>query len=112
MAHVEEIRAGLGDDGALARLLAAIPLPPSVRELLSKPFFGRRWHREQQCDYWLASDGENVVCLRIHGADGALVARVRARFDDLRRKQPGLGPTRKILRELLAAISREDDRIA
>lgn len=86
--HIEEIRARLDNESALARFIAAVPFPPSICALLRKPIFCRGWPREQQCDYWLASDGADVVCV-IAGGSAVLMSEVRARFDDLRLNQSG-----------------------
>lgn len=101
--RIEEVRAQFGDDPALTKLLASIPFPPSVRPLLAKRFLGRKWNGVRKWDYWLASDGANVVSLRITGASADVIARVRLRFDELFESTPGLEPSRKTLRQLIAA---------
>lgn len=83
-------------------------MPHSVRPLLRRQFFGRRWDCATQCDHWLASDGTTVVVLKISGAPAHAVSRMRSRFDDLRRKHPGLIPSHEMVRELLATIARDD----
>jgi hypothetical protein len=50
--------------------------------------------------------------VKIFGAPAALIARARAQFDDLRDTTPELTPSRKLLRQLLARIKREQDRLA
>lgn len=105
MIRIEEFQAHLADHAALAKLLASIPLPRSVRPLLGKPFFGRKWNAPQQRDHWLASDGVRVVYLEISGISASLVARLRMRFDDRRTATPGLIPSRKAILDLLSLIS-------
>jgi len=109
--RIEEAQAYLGDDVALATLLAKGPLPILVGLLLHKPFFGRKWDSAQQSDHWLASDGTRVVSLEISGASASAVARTRLRFDDLRVISPGLLPSLKILHDLLEEIAREDNQV-
>ena len=112
LVYVEEVLARLSDEPALARLLASIPtIPQSVRPLLSKPFFGRKWDCAKQLDHWLASDGATVVCLKISGASASVAMRMRLRFDDLRGATPGLQPSRRTVHRLLEAIAREDGRL-
>ncbi|HEX5462452.1 MAG TPA: hypothetical protein VFX20_20965 [Steroidobacteraceae bacterium] len=110
--RIEEAQAHLGDDVALATLLANGPLPILVGPLLHKPFFGRKWDSAKQSDHWLASDGARVVSLEISGASASAVARTRLRFDDLRIISPGLLPSLKILHDLLEEIGREDSQAA
>ena len=110
MIRIEEIRAHLGDNAALTRLLARVPVPPSVASLLRKPFFTRKWDSTTHSDHWLASDGAMVVSLRISGASASAVARVRSRFDDLRIASPGLEPSRKALHHILETIAKEDSQ--
>ena len=109
--RIEEAQAHLGDDVALATLLAKGPLPILVGPLLHKPFFGRKWDSAKQSDHWLASDGERVVSLEISGASASAVARTRLRFDDLRVISPGLLPSLKILHDLLEEIAHEDNEV-
>jgi hypothetical protein len=99
--RLEESRARLGDDGALAALLASIPLPVFVEPLLHKLFFERKWDYPKQRDHWIASDGTTVVSLTISGASATTVAGLRLRFDDLRILSPGLQPSLGILHDLL-----------
>lgn len=108
--RIEETRAHLGDDVALAALLANIPFPLFVAPLLQKPFFERKWDYLKQCDHWIASDGTTVVSLTIAGASAAAVARMRLRFDDCRIVSPALQPSLKILHDLLEGIAREAGR--
>ena len=108
MVQIEELEARLADDVALANLLASIPLPRSVRPLLRRSFFGRKWNPVHQIDHWFGSNGTTVVCVKISGATAAATARMRMRFDDLRSASPGLQPSRKILHSLIEAIARED----
>jgi hypothetical protein len=91
----------LGDDAALAALLAGIPLPVFVEPLLHRRFFERKWDYLKQRDHWIGSDGTTVVSLTIAGANAATVARIRLRFDDLRIVSPGLQPSLAILHDLL-----------
>ena len=112
MVCIEETQAHLGDDAALAILLASVPLPALVGRLLRKPFFGRKWDSARQSDLWLASDGTMAVSFRISGASAAAVARMRLRFDDLRFASPGLLPSRRVLHDLLEQIAREDSHAA
>ena len=111
MIFIEEFRAHLGDHAALAKLLASMPLPRSVRPLLLKPFFGRKWNSMEQRDHWLASDGLRVVYIEISGVSASLAARLRMRFDDCRAATPGLIPSRTAILELLSLIT-EDSRVA
>jgi hypothetical protein len=104
--HIEEVRAHLGDDIALAALLVRIPLPLFVEPLLHKPFFERKWDYQNRRDHWIASDGTTVASVTISGADAAAVARIRLRFDDLRIVCPALQPSLKILHDLLEEIAR------
>lgn len=99
--RLEETRARLGDDIALAALLAAIPFPVFVEPLLHKLFFERKWDYLKQRDHWIASDGTTVVSLTISGASAATVAAIRLRFDDLRILSPALQPSLGILHDLL-----------
>jgi hypothetical protein len=108
--RIEETRTHLGDDVALAALLASIPFPLFVAPLLQKPFFERKWDYLKQCDHWIASDGTTVVSLTISGASAAAVARMRLRFDDRRIVSPALQPSLKILHDLLEGIAREAGR--
>lgn len=110
--RIDELQARLSDDAALAKLLESIPLPHSVGPLLRKSFLGRKWDCRRQSDHWLASDGRTVVSLKISGASASAVARMRMRFDDLCIATPGLQPSRTTLCALLAAIAREDGRVA
>lgn len=106
--RIEETRAPLGDDIALAALLASIPFPLFVAPLLHKPFFERKWDYQKQCDHWIASDGTTVVSVTISGANAAAVARIRLRFDDLRIVSPALQPSLGILHDLIAREARRD----
>lgn len=108
--RIEEARARLGDDSALAALLAGIPFPLFVEPLLHKPFFERKWDYQKQCDHWIASDGTNVVSLTISGASAAAVARIRLRFDDLRIVSPALQPSLNIMHDLVEEVARETGR--
>jgi hypothetical protein len=108
--RIEETRAHLGDDIALAALLAGIPFPLFVEPLLHKPFFERKWDYLKQCDHWMASDGTTVVSMTISGANAAVVAKMRLRFDDLRIVSPALQPSLKSLHDLLEEIARAAGR--
>lgn len=88
MVDVEEIRVRVDDPSALEALLGLIPHPPSVRELLGRRFFGRRWSVTAHCDFWLSSDGDTVVCLIIRGADSDNIERIRSAYDALRPNGP------------------------
>jgi hypothetical protein len=112
LVYVEEIRAQLGDEVALAKLLASIPLPHSVRPLLRKPFFGRKWDCTRELDHWFASDGTTVLCLEISGVSASVALRMRLRFDDLRNASPGLHLSRKVVHGLLEAVAREDGKVS
>lgn len=83
MITVEEIRAPIQNKSALDALLGPIPHPPTVRGQLKRPFFGRRWSAASQCDHWLSSDGEIVVCVIIHGATSEEITRIRSAYDAL-----------------------------
>lgn len=110
LVRIEEIEVHLGDDTALLALLSSVPWPAVVAPLLHRPFFGRKWDFETKSDRWLASDGATVMSLRISGAGATAVARMRARFDDLRLASPGLLPSHGILHDLLEEIAREDSQ--
>lgn len=103
--RIEETRAYLGDDAALAALLAGLSIPPFVEPLLHKPFFERRWDCAKRRDHWIASDGTMVVSLMISGASASDVAGMRARFDDLRIVSPRLQPSLMILHDLLEELA-------
>lgn len=108
--RLEETRTRLGDDAALAALLAGIPLPVFVEPLLHRPFFERKWDCLNQRDHWIASDGTTLVSLTITGANAATVARIRLRFDDLRIVSPGLQPSLGILHDILEKDAHEPGR--
>lgn len=108
MVRINEIEAHLADEGALAQLLASIPFPLTVGALVRKPFFARRWNRTEQRDCWLASDGDTVRAVTIHGASAAMVARIRSRFDDLRSATAGLELSSKAVQRIADAIVREE----
>jgi hypothetical protein len=97
----------LRDDEALSRLLQSTPYPRSVRRLLRKGFFGRRWHQVESCDYWLASDGVVAMLFKICGATAAQVSAIRMRFDERAAKHPGLELTRELLCELVTFVTGE-----
>lgn len=105
--RIDEARAQLRDDIALAALVASIPLPLFVEPLLRKPFFERKWDYMRQRDHWIASDGETATLLTISGASASTVAEIRSRFDDLRIVSPGLQPSLRILHDLLEQTARE-----
>lgn len=83
MITVEGIRAPIQNKSALDALLGPIPHPPTVGGQLKRPFFGRRWSVASQCDHWLSSDGEIVVCVIIHGATSGEITRIRSAYDAL-----------------------------
>ena len=89
MIYVEEASASAHDQAALEALLLGVPHPPTVRKLLKKRFFGRRWDRSNHSDYWLSSNGERVVCVTIRGAAPDVIAVVRSRLDAVRAEQTG-----------------------
>ncbi len=99
MVIVEEVRARI-DESALESLLGLVPHPPSVRELLGRRFFGRRWRVTGHSDFWLSSDGETVVCLIIRGANPENAKRIRAAYDALRPD----GPPRVLSRDFVTRL--------
>lgn len=100
MVNVEEIRVRVDDHPALEALLGLIPHPPSVRKLLGKRFFGRRWSVTSHCDFWLSSDGNTVVCLIIRGANPGNIERIRSAYDALRPN----GPPRVLSRDFVNGL--------
>ncbi len=108
MIHVEESRVPANDEAALGALLVRVPHPPSVRKLLRKHFFGRRWNRVTGCDYWLASNGQTVVCVTICGAAPDVIANLRSRFDAIRDRQLPFVLSHDAVRDLLKTVVGED----
>lgn len=108
MVTVEEIRASLRDESAIESLLRRVPHPPTVRQLLRRRFFGRRWSVTDHCDFWLSSNGKTVVCLIIRGANPETIERIRAAYDALRPNGPPevlshdfvTGLVKRVLREV------------
>jgi hypothetical protein len=86
-------------------LVVAVPHPPAVRTLLSKKFFGRRWQKAESSDYWLASDGETVVSLRISGVTAAQAYAIRRRYDELVALTPHLQLSRDLLCKLVHGVT-------
>ena len=107
MIYVLEERSSLNDDEPLSKVLLSTPYPRSVRRLLRKGFFGRRWQKTESCDYWLASDGVVAVLFRISGATAAQVSAIRLRFDERAAKHPGLELSRELLCELVTFVTGE-----
>ena len=103
--RVEEQRIAVDDEAALAQALVSIPYPDSVRGLLGKEFFGRRWQQEECCDYWLASDGDTVVWLKIRGATATQVADIRFRFDVIVDQYPGTRPSKSLICDFVNAVT-------
>jgi hypothetical protein len=83
-ATVQRGDAPLTDRAALDRLLHHLPEAEEVRPRLVEPFFARAWDPERQCDYWVASDGQQVTCYTISGLTLQQAAAVRVRWDALR----------------------------
>src|SRR5262245_35680518 len=81
MIYVQADQVSLDDEAGMRHFLASIPHPGTVRRLLAKGFFGRRWQQAESCDYWLVSDGKNAAYFRICGASAAQIYAIRLRFD-------------------------------
>jgi hypothetical protein len=107
MIYVVAERLPLKDDESLSSLLLSTPYPRSVRRLLRKGFFGRRWQQVEECDYWLASDGVVAMLFRICGATAAQVSAIRMRFDERAAKHPGLELSRELLCEIVTFVTGE-----
>jgi hypothetical protein len=107
MVYVQVHRARLDDEPGLLRLLAATCHPLSVRSMLSKPFFGRRWQQRESRDCWLASDGKKVLCMNIRGASSAQIAAIRLRFDHLASRRARVDLSPQLLCELVASVTGE-----
>jgi hypothetical protein len=107
MIYVQAGQASLRDDDALTRLLTSIPHPPAVRLLLRKSFFGRRWQQGEGCDYWLISNGETAVCMRICGATAAQVYAIRMRFDAMAARSAVIELSRDLLCKLVREVTGE-----
>jgi hypothetical protein len=105
MIEIQEFRARLDDEQDLAQLLESIPYPSSVRAMLAKTFFGRRWDANQPCDTWLASDGKSVVCLKICGVTAKQIAAIRFRFDELKSRDAGLQLSRDLISDLAEHVT-------
>jgi hypothetical protein len=105
MISVQTIRAPLAEGPALSQLLDSIPYPESVRRLLGKGYFGRRWAQREACDYWLACDGQEAICWRILGATTSQVYAIRTRFDEMLALNPRLRLSRDLLCQLLSSIA-------
>jgi hypothetical protein len=106
MIYVQADHVSLDDEAGLRRFLTSIPHPRTVRELLGKGFFGRRWQQTESCDYWLVSDGKNAACFRIAGASAAQIYAIRLRFD-VHLKDANLELSRELLCELVRAVTGE-----
>ncbi len=103
--YVQATQTSLDDETAVRQLLVSVPHPPSVRTLLAKKFFGRRWQQAESCDYWLASDGEKVVGLRIRGVTSAQAFAIRLRYDELAALLPELALSRDLLCRLVKGVT-------
>ena len=68
-AKISSARARIDDAAALSRLLGEVPLAEDFRQLLSKPFFTRRWQQSMNRSFWITSDGTTAVCLTLTGLD-------------------------------------------
>ena len=107
MIHVQTHSACLDDEPGLSRLLSCVPFPSSVRSLLLRRYFGRRWQQQETCDYWLASDGAIVSCWRICNATAAQVLAIRLRFDELADRDADLEISRELICTLVSGVTGE-----
>jgi hypothetical protein len=105
MIEIQEYEAQLDDENDLAHLLESIPYPSSVRAMLARTFFGRRWDANQNCDTWLASDGKRVVCLKIRGVTAKQIAAIRFSFDELQSRDAGLQLSRNLISDLAEHVT-------
>jgi hypothetical protein len=107
MIYVQADQVSLDDEAGMRRLLASIPHPGTVRQLLAKGFFGRRWQQTESCDYWLVSNGKMAAYFRICGASAAQIYAIRLRFDVRVVKHPDFEISRDSLCELVKAVTGE-----
>lgn len=110
MIYVQAEEVSLGDEAGLRHFLSAIPHPGTVRKLLAKGFFGRRWQQVEACDYWLLSDGKNAAYFRICGASAAQIYAIRLRFDVLAMKTADLVLSLDLLCDLVRAVADDCER--
>jgi hypothetical protein len=110
MIYVQAEQVSLGDDADTQRFLSALPHPATVRKLLAKGFFGRRWQSVEACDYWLVSDGKTAAYFRICGASAAQIYAIRLRFDALVIRDVDLELSRDMLCDLVKAVTGECER--
>jgi hypothetical protein len=110
MIYVQADKVSLDDDAGLRRFLASIPHPGTVRKLLRKGFFGRRWQQAESCDYWLVSDGESAASFRICGASAAQIYAIRLRFDVLVAKHADFVLSRDMLCDVVKAVTGECEK--
>jgi hypothetical protein len=77
---VYETHALISDKPAINALLEPIPDAKLLRPKLQRDCTAHHWDPEQQIDYWVFSNGRNIVRLSIEGLDEQEVARSRALF--------------------------------
>ena len=66
------------DNGvAIDRLMALIPNPAELRPLVRKRFAKAIYDHRTKRDYWIAGDGNHLVCLMITGIGLEEVAQIR-----------------------------------
>jgi hypothetical protein len=107
MIYVQADEVSLDDDTGLGHFLQSLPHPGTVRKLLTKGFFGRRWQQTESCDYWLVSDGTKAAYFRISGASAAQIYAIRLRFDVLVTKDADFELSRDLLCEVVRAVTGE-----
>jgi hypothetical protein len=110
MIYVQADEVSLDDEAGLRHFLSAIPHPATVRTLLAKGFFGRRWQQVESCDYWLVSDGQRAACFRICGATAAQIYAIRLRFDVLVLENANFELARDGLCDLVRKVTGECQR--
>jgi hypothetical protein len=71
----------VGDSGAVARLLAAIPESAKLEPLIKSRFAETLYDPKTQRDYWIGGDDKHIACLMITGIGMEEVQRIRALFD-------------------------------
>ncbi|HUL19067.1 MAG TPA: hypothetical protein VLV29_07345 [Steroidobacteraceae bacterium] len=96
---VQRATATLGDTAALDQLLRPLPEAEELRPRLAGQFFARAWDATAKRDYWVSSDGAEVVCFTIEGLTLKQAAAVRVRWDG-QRARPEL--TTELLADLIA----------
>jgi hypothetical protein len=72
--------ARVGDKLAINALLEPIPDAKLLRPKLKRDCTAHHWDPEQQVDYWVFSNGRNIVRLSIEGLDEQEVAHSRGLF--------------------------------